>query len=605
MGPFTREPSVPQEVMEKIEKHSMEKTSQVQDNAVGVGEDIVISSSPTMAGVFSKKALIFGWASLLAVALMNYLDLVAVNTFQVYAMSEFNRLSIEGALTTAIGVATIVIQAPLAVTISHVSYFSVFAVATVVTTLGSVLQAAAPGLGVFLLGFVLNMMGGMGTRMIMFNTATSEQFLLSFGDLVLLTSTGLSTPKYRGTAFGAVNVPSVASSLELCWQAGAQVAESALKNIGWRWGYGIWAVMIPVVSPCLMAILFLFKRKSKHCSATVGSQKRQLWTHLREQDLFGILLLTAGIALFLLPIPLEQGGISQYASARLITPTALGFLLLLLLVVWEFKFARNPVIPRRVLSQRTIASVMASNAFQYAGINAAAAYFYPFLMVCSDLSISNATYITLIVGVVCQLMGLVYGFIMARYKQMKWIYVSGLAIALLGRGLQYEFVDPRTQMAGLVVSQLVAGIGFGVGIQGLTIAQGSANPKDYPIIIAIFFISSNVGASVAGAIVGAVWTTVLTAKLHANLPVELKSQAQAILNSLPVAQSFPLGSPERNSIIAAYISAYRILVLICLVATAIAFLISLFVEDVRMPENENGELPTGAYKNEGEKADAS
>lgn len=116
---------------------------------------------------------------------------------------------------------------------------------------------------------------------------------------------------------------------------------------------------IPVVSPCLMAILFLFKRKSKHCSATVGSQKRQLWTHLREQDLFGILLLTAGIALFLLPIPLEQGGISQYASARLITPTALGFLLLLLLVVWEFKFARNPVIPRRVLSQRTIASVMA------------------------------------------------------------------------------------------------------------------------------------------------------------------------------------------------------------------------------------------------------
>ncbi|GJN76617.1 hypothetical protein PLIIFM63780_000103 [Purpureocillium lilacinum] len=227
MGPFTREPSVPQEVMEKIEKHSMEKTSQVQDNAVGVGEDIVISSSPTMAGVFSKKALIFGWASLLAVALMNYLDLVAVNTFQVYAMSEFNRLSIEGALTTAIGVATIVIQAPLAVTISHVSYFSVFAVATVVTTLGSVLQAAAPGLGVFLLGFVLNMMGGMGTRMIMFNTATS-----------------LSTPKYRGTAFGAVNVPSVASSLELCWQAGAQVAESALKNIGWRWGYGIWAVMV-------------------------------------------------------------------------------------------------------------------------------------------------------------------------------------------------------------------------------------------------------------------------------------------------------------------------------------------------------------------------
>ncbi|EAT80995.1 hypothetical protein SNOG_11287 [Parastagonospora nodorum SN15] len=56
--------------------------------------------------VTSEKGMVLSWMTLLFIALMNSFDSVAVNTFQIYAVGEYRRLSIEGALTTALGVAT-------------------------------------------------------------------------------------------------------------------------------------------------------------------------------------------------------------------------------------------------------------------------------------------------------------------------------------------------------------------------------------------------------------------------------------------------------------------------------------------------------------------
>jgi hypothetical protein len=70
-------------------------------------EGTITSAELTMINVFSKRAAVMAWAGLFLVALLNYMDLGMIHTFQIYAVSEFNRLSIEGALLTAIGVATI------------------------------------------------------------------------------------------------------------------------------------------------------------------------------------------------------------------------------------------------------------------------------------------------------------------------------------------------------------------------------------------------------------------------------------------------------------------------------------------------------------------
>jgi hypothetical protein len=70
-------------------------------------EDESATSEVSMIQIFSKKGIALSWMTLLVIALMNSFDSVAVNTFQIYAVSEYKRLSIEGALATALGVATI------------------------------------------------------------------------------------------------------------------------------------------------------------------------------------------------------------------------------------------------------------------------------------------------------------------------------------------------------------------------------------------------------------------------------------------------------------------------------------------------------------------
>lgn len=58
----------------------------------------------TLLDVLSKWELVLAWIGLLLVSFTNYLDSVTVSTYFVYALSEFERLSVEGALSAIFGV---------------------------------------------------------------------------------------------------------------------------------------------------------------------------------------------------------------------------------------------------------------------------------------------------------------------------------------------------------------------------------------------------------------------------------------------------------------------------------------------------------------------
>src|ERR1700712_4784295 len=90
--------------------------------------------------------------------------------------------------------------------------------------------------------------------------------------------------------------------------AGSPIAQRILPD--WRWGYGIWAIVLPVCSIHLLLSLFLDQRKAKKMGLLPSSPYRgksafkvvkSLWFDL---DLFGLLLLAAAISLILLPLTL-------------------------------------------------------------------------------------------------------------------------------------------------------------------------------------------------------------------------------------------------------------------------------------------------------------
>lgn len=101
----------------------------------------------------------------------------------------------------------------------------------------------------------------------------------------------------------------------------------------------------------------------------------------------------------------------------------------------------------------------------------ASTYFYVFLIVQSDLSISSASYIGMTMSLVAQFSDLVYGAVVVRFPRVKWFMVVGLALQLLGRGVQYALPDPDPQMGGLIASQVLVGLGTGIEIHYITAMQ--------------------------------------------------------------------------------------------------------------------------------------
>lgn len=126
---------------------------------------------------------------------------------------------------------------------------------------------------------------------------------------------------------------------------GARLAADVEKGPGWRWGAGMWGIIIPVLALGVYAVLFNGTRKAKKQGlldnvpsawSLVTSPRR--WVHFFwVADLVGLFLLAASLALILLPLSLGGGVAAKWKTASTITPLVIGVLLLPAFAVWESK----------------------------------------------------------------------------------------------------------------------------------------------------------------------------------------------------------------------------------------------------------------------------
>lgn len=71
----------------------------------------------------------------------------------------------------------------------------------------------------------------------------------------------------------------------------------------------------------------------------------------------------------------------------------------------------------------------------------------------------------------------------------------------------------------------------------------------------------SIGVAIGLAIAGSLWTNVLPVQLYNRLPEDAKDLAAEIYGSIVVQQSYPMGSPIRDAIIAAYADVQRKMVI--------------------------------------------
>lgn len=155
---------------------------------------------------------------------------------------------------------------------------------------------------------------------------------------------------------------------------GAPLASDLLSHTTWRWGYGVWTMVLPVSFLPLALALFLNTRKAKklgrlHPSPWAGQSfstgAKNLWYEL---DIMGLLLLSAASALILIPCTLAQRARDGWNNGSMIAMVVIGALCLVAFPLWESssRLAPHPFIPPRLFKNRTVAAGCAI-AFFYFG----------------------------------------------------------------------------------------------------------------------------------------------------------------------------------------------------------------------------------------------
>lgn len=144
---------------------------------------------------------------------------------------------------------------------------------------------------------------------------------------------------------------------------GPTIAHEILKYASWRWGYGIWCIILPASFLPLALTLLVNQRKTKQLNL-IKQQKpgrcrgfltvvRRTWYDL---DVFGLLLLSTGVALILVPLTLTANAKSGATHNKGVTSMILvGLICLILFPFWETskRLAPNPILSLHLLKQRT------------------------------------------------------------------------------------------------------------------------------------------------------------------------------------------------------------------------------------------------------------
>lgn len=203
-------------------------------------------------------------------------------------------------------------------------------------------------------------------------------------------------------------------------------AESILNTIGFRWGFGIWAIIIPVVCSPLFGLLYYYQQKAVKVGFIPKREKsgRTFWQSVvfygKEFDVIGIFILALGLALFLLGFNLYSYQKNEWRSPLIICFLIIGGLLIISFGIWEY-FAPVSFIPWELLTNRTVIFTYSMAAAMYCSFYIWDSYFFSFIIVVFNLSTARATYITNIYSIGSCFCALVVGVIIRCYGRLKSI----------------------------------------------------------------------------------------------------------------------------------------------------------------------------------------
>ncbi|KAI9730435.1 MAG: hypothetical protein M1834_005945 [Cirrosporium novae-zelandiae] len=479
-----------------------------------------LENTPEQAGVVKVEAIqavwgqngkYFLWAGLAMMMIIFELDNSTIYTYQNYAASAFSELSLIAALSTAETIISAVIKPPIGKISDVIGRGETYIFTILCYLISYILCASSKSINVYAGGIVFYSIGQSGTQIL-------DQIIIA----------DISSTRWRGFAIGLSYFPFLITP----WVA-ALIVDSVVDGIGWRWGIGMFAILMPFCSSFIIITLLYFQRKAKK-AGVVPRKKITVYEFCSLIDLGGMIFLSGGFAMLLLPITLAATTPSKWQTPWVDAVIVLGAVFLIALVPYESYIAKHPVVPVHYLKNLSIVISCLLGAVDNLGFSATHQYLYSWSVVAHNFSARDAAFLLYTNGVFQCFIGIGAGWLMYKTRHYKWQVFIGVCIRFVGYGVMMRLRGANNSIAELFIVQLIQGAGSGI-IQTIIVvsAQIVVPHAELAQISSLVLLASFVGSAVGESIAGGVYTNTFKGALRKHLGGEVsQSQIDSVFNSI-------------------------------------------------------------------------
>ena len=302
-----------------------------------------------IASTWSKTSLYIAYLGIALVAWATSLESQTTTNLTIYATSSFSAHSLVSTVLVVQGVVLSVVKPPMSKIADVFGRFEAFSLSVFIYMIGYIQQATAGNVKTYAAAQLFYSAGQTGLQILV------QIFIADTSDLL-----------NRALVVTLPDVPFLVN----VW-IGPPLADSILRNLSWRWGYGIWAVVLPLAFLPLALALCINQRKAAKRGLLPASPfedknafdiAKSLWYEL---DFFGLVLICAGFSLIL--IPLTIGANASWNNPNILAMFVVGSLCLVAFPFWESSTTLAPraFFPKALLRNRTVLAGLAFAFFYF------------------------------------------------------------------------------------------------------------------------------------------------------------------------------------------------------------------------------------------------
>ncbi|PVF93334.1 MFS general substrate transporter [Serendipita vermifera] len=567
-------------------------------------EDLGTGKAMATAKVWGKYSRVVLYVSLGLAAYVYSLDQTTTYFYVSFATSSFATHSLLSSIEVAAQVILAVGKPIIARLADLRSRPFAYLVVVLSYVLGYILLASSHGVSQFAAGRVFQAAGGTGLQLL------TQVIVADFTSL-----------RYRGLISSIMSSPFIINAF-VSGKVAASITNRDPHN-GWRWGYGMFAILIPIALTPVILTLFWGEWKAKKQNIVKTKplvvEEREgakgglgkLLGFAEDVDLFGLLLLGTGWALLLIALTLSAKAKGGWDNPSIIAMIVVGPIIIILFGVYEAKFAKFPIIPAHILKNKAVMAASLIGFFDFISFYLTFLYLYSFIYVTKTprWSQEDQNYFINTQSVGLTIFGILGAAIMYYTRRYKWLLFTGLCIRCLGVGVMIHSRGAQGTDGEIVFTQILQAFGGGFAAVASQVgAQASVRHKYVAMVTAIVLLITELGGAIGSAIGGAIWTQIMPKNIAKHLPDVDEATRAELFGSIVSIVALPADDPVRLGVVQAYGDTMRILIIVALAMGLVPIFLSLLMPDYHLGDAQNaidGLDITGRKVEEGQEPDRS